>query len=386
MPKRKSTEEPIDGMTETAEELRDALLTSNETAGGIGLTSFDRGMLLSSGFVPLNLACSSEQGGFIAPGGYCVIFGDSESGKSWLQLQILAEAANNPKFNDYRLIVDNSENGIGMDIGRFFGKKLVSRLEPPAYDKNGEPFNSETVEDFYIHLDEALGNGVPFIYVMDSVTSLTSVADDDKFDENKKIHLDNRHKGTNKDLSGSYAMSIAKSHSQNMRRVVACLRRTGSILIVVAQSRDNVTGYGESKIYSGGRALKFYSHLEIQTSVASPIKKRHNDIDRVIGSICKVRVKKNRYTGQKPTVLMPIYNQTGIDTVGGTLDWLIEEKIIAKDKQSICIPAMDLKGTYEKLVRTIEEQEREEELYTFAQQSWNDILQAVAVQRKRRYE
>jgi hypothetical protein len=85
---------------------------------------------------------------------------------------------------------------------------------------------------------------------------------------------------------------------------------------------------------------------------------------------------------------MPIYNQSGVDSVGGTLEWLIEEKVIAKEKgkQSLSIPALNLTGTFEKIVRTIEEEEREAELYEFAQQSWNEILQAVAVQRKRRYE
>jgi len=38
------------------------------------------------------------------------------------------------------------------------------------------------------------------------------------------------------------------------------------------------------------------------------------------------------------------------------------------------------------IVRIIEEEEREAELYEFAQQTWEEILQSVAVQRKRRYE
>jgi len=387
MAKKKNIEEPVvSEMTETAAELHDALTATSPDGVFTGLVPYDRNKLLSSGFVPLNLACTSSQKGFIAPGGYCIIFGDSESGKTWLQLQILAEAANDPVFDDYRLIVDNSENGIGMDIERFFGKKLASRLEPPAYESDGTPFNSETVEDFYVNIDEAIHKGIPFIYVMDSITSLSSVADDEKFDENKKILLGNRIKGTDKDLSGSYGMAIARVHSQNLRRVLAGLRKTGSILIVAAQSRDNVTGYGASKIYAGGRALKFYSHLEIQTSVASRLKKTHNGRDRIVGTVSKIRVTKNRYTGQRPEVLLPIYNQYGVDPVGGTLDWLIEEKIIAKEKQSICIPTMDLKGTYEKIVRTIEEEGREAELYEFAQQSWDDILESVAVQRKKRYE
>jgi len=382
MAKKKEIEEPaIDETTEVAEELRAALTDTSPL-------SCDESELLSCGYVPLNLASTNSHKGFIAPGEYCVIFGDSGSGKTWLYLQILAEAAKNSHFDEYRLIVDDSENGIGMDIERFFGKKLASRIEPPAHDKESVPFHSETVEDFYIHLDDAENKGIPFIYVMDSITSLSSVADDDKFDENKKIHLDNRHKGTDKDLGGSYGMSIAKSHSQNLRRVVSGLRKTESILIVVAQSRDNVTGYGPPKIYSGGRALKFYAHLEVQTSIANKIKKTHNDVDREVGANCKIQITKNRHTGQRPEVRMPIYNQFGIDSIGGTLDWLIEEKILTKEKgkRAFSIPALNLTGTLENIVNTIEEEGREAELYEFAQQSWDEILQSVAVQRKKRYE
>jgi hypothetical protein len=81
--------------------LRDALSATSDDNVFTGLVSFDKSKLLSSGFVPLNLACTNSQQGFIAPGGYCVIFGDSESGKTWLHLQILAEAANNTVFDDY---------------------------------------------------------------------------------------------------------------------------------------------------------------------------------------------------------------------------------------------------------------------------------------------
>jgi len=363
-------------------ELREVLLTTRP------FKKLDAGQMLSCGYIPLNLASSNDHRGFIAPGEYCLIFGDSSSGKTWFYLQLLAEASKNPNFDDYRLIVDNSENGIGMDIGRYFGSKLANRIEPPAYEEDGEPFNSETVEDFYVHIDNAQKKGKPFIYVMDSITSLTSVADDEKFETNNQILLTNREKGTDKALTGSFGMNIAKAHSQNLRRVVAGLRKTGSILVLVAQSRDNVTGYGASKIYAGGRALKFYSHLEIRTSIASRIRKTKDGIDREIGTVAKFQIIKNRHTGECLEVLVPFYTQFGIDSVGGTLDWLIAEKIISKEKgqTSIEIPALDLKGRLETLIEKIEDTGRENELYEFAQQSWNGILESVAVGRKNRYE
>ena len=125
MPKQKNIDELVENeITGTAKALRKALTTVKAPAS-------DKSKLLSSGFVPLNLASTNCHHGFIAPGEDCIIFGDSASGKTWLYLQILAEAANNPHFDEYRLIVDNSENGIGMDIERFFGTKLHSVWNRP---------------------------------------------------------------------------------------------------------------------------------------------------------------------------------------------------------------------------------------------------------------
>jgi hypothetical protein len=90
------------------------------------------------------LSCSGNAKGGFAKGKYHFIVGDSASGKTWLSLTCLAEAAMNPEFENYRFIYDNVEDGALMDIERFFGSKVAERIESPAIDEDGLPDYSST--------------------------------------------------------------------------------------------------------------------------------------------------------------------------------------------------------------------------------------------------
>src|SRR5690606_33915961 len=100
----------------------------------------------------------------------------------------LAEACRNKHFDNYRLIHDDVEGGALMNIRRFFGKALEERLEPPSRDEQGDPIYSSSVEQFYYLLDDAFKMGQPFVYVLDSMDSLTSDAEEEKFDKKKEAH------------------------------------------------------------------------------------------------------------------------------------------------------------------------------------------------------
>jgi hypothetical protein len=82
---------------------------------------------LSTGSTLLNLACSGKVSGGFIKGHYYHFVGDSSSGKTFLCLTCLAEAAINPHFDDYQLIHDDAENGSLFDFGKFFGPKMAGR-------------------------------------------------------------------------------------------------------------------------------------------------------------------------------------------------------------------------------------------------------------------
>ena len=89
---------------------------------------------LSTGSTLLNLACTGFPDRGFAKGHYYFVVGDSISGKTFLVLTCLAEASINPNFKDYRFIYDSGEDGALMNIERFFGKGVASRLEMPSQD------------------------------------------------------------------------------------------------------------------------------------------------------------------------------------------------------------------------------------------------------------
>ncbi|MDR2704335.1 MAG: hypothetical protein LBC02_01015 [Planctomycetaceae bacterium] len=397
MPKKKVNE--IDDVTDdTVESLRDAL-TSPAVAQTV-----DPASRLSSGCTLLNLACTNDPNGFLGKGDYMWLCGASNAGKTWLLMTMLAEAANSDAYKDYRLIYDDVENGCLMDVEQYFGKKLQARLEPPRRDKSGNPIYSDKVEDFYFHLDDIIKTKKPFIYILDSMDSLDSIDAQEKFEENKEIRRGNEKKGTSKDLKGSYGDGKAKMNSQNIRRVITQLRSTGSILVVVTQTRDNITGLGAPQVAGGGRALKFYAHVELWLKPIGDITKSVKGKLRSIGTKVEAKLKKNRHTGQRPDIQFPIYNSYGLDDIGSMLDWLLEEKVItpekSKDKeektsepkeekvskQIIAIPQLDLAASREKLIQLIENENRVDDLKNLVAESWNEIIDKTRIVRKKRYE
>ncbi len=342
----------------------------------------DGGRVLSTGSTMLNLACTGKPDGGFLEGHYYLLVGDSDSGKTFLSLTCLAEAAKNPEFDDYRLIYDGPEGGALMDIERFFGSKVAGRMEPPGLESDGSPHYSSTVQEFYYHVDDALKKGKPFIYILDSQDCLSSREEISKFEEVKQAFR----KGKEKEITGSYGDSKAKCHSANMRKLMGPLRESGSILIVINQTRDSFNMF-ESSTYSGGRALKFYSTLQIWSSPCGKIEKNVRGKKRQLGVFCKVRVKKNRVTGRDRSVVIPIYHSFGIDDIGGCVDYLVAEGVWVKDGSKICATSLgpDHKSDREGIVKWIEEGALEDDLRQQVEETWNEIENSCSIHRRKRY-
>jgi hypothetical protein len=337
-----------------------------------------RPLSLSSGSTMLNLAVSGRSTECFRAGHYYLFVGDSDSGKTFLALTSLAEAANNPAFDDYRLIYDAPEGGALMDIERFFGKKVANRLEAPGPNDT----HSELAEDFYYHVDDAVKEGKPFIYILDSMDGLSDTQEADAFENRKKAHR----KG--KEATGSFNMGKPKLNSMYLRRVISGLKKTNSILIIISQTRDAIGtfGYGDKKTHAGGKALKFYATLQIWSSIREKIKKTVKGKPRQLGILAKVQVKKNRVTGRDRTVMVPVHHSHGIDDLGSCIDYLLEEKHWSGTEGKINAIEFDFKGTKDKLIELVEESEDEVTLRQLAGKVWREIEEASTVKRKRRYE
>lgn len=336
--------------------------------------------LLSTGSSLLNLASTGFAAGGFIKGKYHLVVGDTASGKTFLGLTCLAEACRNEQFADYRLIHDDVEGGALMSIRKFFGKALAERIEPPARDKNGESLSSDTVEGFYYNLDDAFKQGRPFIYILDSMDALTSDAEEEKFLKKKEA----ARKG--QVTTGTMTDNKAKINSTHLRLAQKKLRESGSILIIVNQTRDNL-GFGfETKTRSGGRALTFYATTEVWSAKVKTLTKTVQGVKRDIGILSQIKVKKNRGTGKLQTVEFPIYHSYGIDDIGSCIDYLIEEKHWKQRGQKIQAPEFKVTASRDRLVKHIEDKGLEKRLASVVEKVWKKVEEACRVNRKKRFE
>lgn len=327
---------------------------------------------LSTGSTLLNLACSDRIDGGFQKGTYNFLVGDSASGKTFLSLTCLAEAARDPAFKEYRFIYDNAENGALMDFERYFGSEVKRRTEVET--------SSCTVEGFLYSLDDACRGDRPFIYILDSMDVLSTDEDEGKFLERKDASRGG------KEASGSYGTAKAKANSAGIRRLIPKLKETGSILIIISQTRDNI-GFGfDKKTRSGGHALRFYASLELWSSIKGKLKKTVKGKERQLGITCEVKVKKNRLTGKERTIEIPIYHSLGIDDLGSCVDYLIEEKYWSKNGASIHAADFAFKGGRDKLIDWIEENHKEGELRELVGKLWQEIEQECEIKRRNKYE
>ena len=341
---------------------------------------------VSLGYTLLNLQVSNRPHSGLRPGGVYLIWGDSSAGKTWISYTCLAELALNTKWDNYKVIVDDVEEGALMDIERYFGKSLAKRLQSANRYEDGSPKPSETVEDAYDTLsrlcDEAEApDGQPFIYVADSESAMTSVYAIKKAEEGRKARQ------KNKDAAGSYGDGKAKVHSENLRTIKSRIRKTGSIVIWLCQSRDNI-GFGAQftpKTRPGGHALKFYAHLEMQLALGKKIKKDVRGKKRVIGIESLVSVKKNRFTGQLGTITVPIYYSTGIDETGGCVKYLLDEKHWKKVKGKIFAKEFNVTLSEEDLIAHIENEGLNKDLSMIVKKVWDEVSSEALVVRKPRY-
>lgn len=348
--------------------------------------------LLSSGDSILNLSCTNNIDGFLLKGKYYLFVGQSESGKTWLTMNVFAESTLHSVFKNYKLIYDNTEDGANMDLDFYFGSKTAKRIkapEPDRKDENGisEPY-SRTVEQFYDsldkHLDEAEKNKYGIIYITDSMDALTSEAELKKSKTNRVLRV------KKKNTEGEMTDGKAKINSKNLRKICNRLSKSGSILIITAQERSIIGGMGGVNA-SGGKALKFYATLQLWAKVKKQITCNINGKERPLGILSEINIKKNRLTGERhKRIYLPIYHSFGIDELGSGIDWLMSEDYWEGGETEMGkIKAIDFNVELNKeaLIRHIEKNNLENQLKKIVENLWKEIQNKInnKVLRKRKY-
>lgn len=340
-------------------------------------------IFIPSGSTLLNLALSGRKDGGWKCGNVANIIGDSGAGKSLLALTTLAEAGCFETFDNHRLIYDDVERANGFDMSGLFGENFESRVEAPAYDDDGVPVFSSTIEDMEMYIDDAISYDQPFIYVEDSLDALTNFAEQDKSKEN----LDKRRK--NQQEKGSYGMNTPKELSRILRQTKDKLKNTQSTVLIISQVRDNIDPMSFSKqTRSGGRALKFYSIHEMWLALTGKLTKKVGNLTVPYGVTTKTKISKNKITGRVREVEFPIYYDYGIDDIMSCIEFLEKTKHWGKSGKKIQAEELGLEFTKNKLVEEIEKNNLEEDLKDITASVWNEIEEKVSVGsgRKSKYD
>lgn len=336
--------------------------------------------LIPSGSTLLNLACSDDISGAFGLGKIITLPGGSASGKTLLVLTMFAEMLKEKRFANYKYVYDDGEAALAFDIEYLFGKKLKDKIEPPGgYDDQDDPIHSNTIQDFESHILRLCKEEGSFIYVLDSLDSLSSTQELEK--EYKRALINAKSDDHAKDIKGSYKTEKAKILGETLRMINKNIAKTRSSLFIIQQERSNIgVRFGSKKTTSGGKAPFFYSSHQVWLSKTGAIKSK----ERKIGTTVFAQIKKNKLTGKLRDVKFDIYNDYGLDDIGSCIDFLILEKYWTKNGRKINAFGSSL--TKNKLIDQIEEKNLENEVKDMVKLVWMTIEDSIKVNRKRRFK
>jgi len=343
------------------------------------IKKIDPDKLVPTGSVRFNLECSGNIGGAFRTGRMVNLIGDSHSGKTALGLTVFAECNKLERFNHYKFIYDDVEHSCDFDLDATVGKSCAERIETDH--------KSITIEQFSDRIAKLLEGDNPFIYILDSFDALTTEAALEKDGENRK----KREK--DQEIKGSYGDGKPKAFAQFCSLRIGGLAEQESVLIVISQTRDNI-GFGamfSPKTRSGGKALKFYSALEVWLAV----QKKEKDGKRIISTAVQAKITKNKLTGKSGEAYFIILNDYGIDDIKSCIQFLIEEGAwkgtpSSIDTKGFMPPVQDSRKNLKhpsltKIVDYIEENNLEENLYQLCQETYDDIIEKLRPKRKPKY-
>jgi recombination protein RecA len=119
----------------------------------------------------------------------------------------------------------------------------------------------------------------------------------------------------------------ARMMSQALRKLTGIISKTRTTVIFINQLREKVgVFFGNPETTPGGRALKFYSSVRIDTRRIGGIK----DGDREIGSVIRAKVVKNKMAPPARKAEFDLMFGTGISWEGSVLDGGLAYSLVSK--------------------------------------------------------
>ena len=223
------------------------------------------------------------------------IYGPESSGKTTLTLHAIAQAqkqGGKAAFIDAEHAIDPVyAKNLGVDIDEL----ILS-----------QPDSGEQALEI---AEMLVRSGVIDLIVIDSVAALVP-----------QVELDGE--------MGDAAVGLqARLMSKALRKLSGVMNKTNCTVIFINQLREKIgVMYGNPETTTGGRALKFYSSVRVETRRSEQIKQN----GEIVGNKANIKVVKNKVAPPFKTTQVDIIYGKGISRDGEILDLAVEGDIVEK--------------------------------------------------------